>query len=426
MAHENTPLVIGPQWEPDGELLIPSLAGEMTILLKSSVRLVLVSYLQYSLPFTGLLFVGRLGIDELGAVSLGSSITCITAYGLYQGLCSGMDTLCPLAYGSGRPDLAAVYLKLTLILLTIITIPVAVGWWHSQHILQTMVSPNIALLISKYLRISLLGLPGHAGFEIGKRFLQAQGIFNAPIYLLCCTVPVNAALHWWLIHRQQRGFISAPISAALSNTALGAGLFAYMTYFRIGRTELRSPSVIHAGAHWWKLLRLALPGSITVLAEYLTFELLTVGAGKIDDISLAAQSLLNATVAVALQLSFAVGTSVTLRVATLMGQKRPECTKLHVRVAFATTTVVGLLNMVLLMTLRFWVSRQLSTSVAVQTLVVRTMPICAIMQIFYATAEWSNGVLKGLQMQQTAGILSLICHYTVRLSLGRSTSYLIV
>ncbi|KAJ5191904.1 MATE efflux family protein [Penicillium cinerascens] len=335
-----------------------------------------------------------------------------------------MDTLCPLAYGSGRPDLAVMYLKLTLILLAIITIPIAVGWWHSQYILQTLVSPNIAVLISKYLRVSLLGLPGHAGFETGKRFLQAQGIFNAPIYLLCCTVPVNVALHWWLVYQQQCGFIGAPISAALSDTMLGAGLLAYVIYFQIGRTKLQSRSVIRVGPHWWKLLRLALPGSITVLAKYLTFELLTVGAGKIDDISLAAQSLLNATVAIAFQLSFAVATSVTLRVATLMGQKRPGRTKLQIRVAFATITVVGLLNMVLLITLRFWISRQLSTSVEVQTLVVRTMPICAIMQIFYATAEWSNGVMNGLQMQQTAGILSLICHYTVRLSLGRFPSYI--
>ncbi|KAJ5631639.1 MATE efflux family protein [Penicillium longicatenatum] len=418
MADQNTPLLVGPNSESEGELLFSPLVAEMTKLLKSSVRLVLVSYLQYCLPFTGLLFVGRLGIEELGAVSLGSSITCITAYGVYQGLCSGMDTLCPLSYGSGRPDLAVLYLRLTLILLAIITVPVAVGWWHSQYILQALVSPKIAVLTSEYLRVSLLGLPGHAVFETGKRFLQAQGVFNPPIYLLCCTVPVNAALHWLVVYQQQRGFIGAPISAALSDTFLGAGLLTYGIYFWMGRAELRSPSVTNAGAHWWKLLRLALPGSITVLAEYLTFELLTLGAGKIDDTSLAAQSLLNATVAIALQLSFAVANSVTLRVATLMGQKRLERTKLHIRVAFATAIMVGLLNMALLMTLRFWISRQISTSVEVQALVVQTMPICAIMQVFYATAEWLNGVMKGLEMQQTAGVLSLICHYTVRLPAG--------
>ncbi|PYI32002.1 MATE efflux family protein [Aspergillus indologenus CBS 114.80] len=420
MARETTPLL-----EDDG----PPAAGnrvaeEALTLVRSSTSLVLVSYLQFSLPFAGLLFVGRLGIDELGAVSLGASIANITAYGIYQGLCSGLDTLGALAYGLRRWDLATLYLKLTLMLLTLVSLPVGLGWWHSQAILRTLVSPNIAALTSQYLRVSLLSLPGHAVFEAGKRFLQSQGVFHPPIVVLCCAVPVNLALHWWFVYRLQWGFIGAPVSAALSDTMLGAGLLAHATYLRpISRcsdddddsasSSSSSNSMLRAGAHWPRLLRLALPGSITVLAEYLTFELLTVGAGKLDATRLAAQSVLNGTVAVALQLTFAIASATTLRVATLMGQTRPRRARLHMRVALMTAVAVGLLNLSVLLTGRYWISRQLSTSVEVQTLVVRTMPLCAIMQIVYATAEWANGVMKGLQMQQTAGLLSLVCHYTV-------------
>ncbi|RAH50353.1 MATE efflux family protein [Aspergillus brunneoviolaceus CBS 621.78] len=421
MARETTPLL-----ENDGPPATGNVAEETLTLVRSSTSLVLVSYLQFSLPFAGLLFVGRLGIDELGAVSLGASITNITAYGVYQGLCSGLDTLGALAYGLRRWDLATLYLKMTLMLLTIVSCPVGLGWWHSQSILRTMVSPKIAALTSQYLRVSLLSLPGHAGFEAGKRFLQSQGIFHPPIVVLCCAVPVNLALHWWFVYRLQWGFVGAPVSAALSDTILGAGLLAHATYLRpISRcshddddsaSSSSSPnSLLRAGAHWPRLLRLALPGSITVLAEYLTFELLTVGAGKLDATRLAAQSVLNGTVAVALQLTFAIASATTLRVATLMGQNRPRRAQLHMRIALTTAVVVGLLNLSVLLTGRYWISRQLCTSVEVQTLVVRTMPFCALLQIVYATAEWANGVMKGLQMQQTAGFLSLVCHYTIAL-----------
>ncbi|KAJ5595026.1 MATE efflux family protein [Penicillium hispanicum] len=425
MAHETTSLIGRPDLDEGDKEFTSPVWEEITTLAKSSTWLVLVSYLQYSLPLTGLFFVGRLGTDELGAVSLGASITSITAYGVHQGLCSGMDTLCPLAHGSKRPDLAALYLQLTLVLLLMVTAVVGVAWWNSHAILQMLVSPNIAILTSRYLRVTLLGLPGHAAFETGKRFVNAQGIFNAPTYVLICVVPINIALHWLFVYKLEWGFIGAPLAAAISDTTLAAGLLVSASVFGVGWQLWPGLSFIVEWSHWRTLLRLAIPGSVTVLAEFLTFELLTLWAGKINDISLAAESVLNAAVAVALQLPFSLGNSVSLRVATLMGQKRPRETKIQIQVAFTAALFLGIINMATLMITRGWISRQLSTSNDVQELVIKTIPVCAILQILYSLGECSNGVMKGLKMQRTAGIISLICHYTIAIPTSFATALLL-
>lgn len=57
-------------------------------------------------------------------------------------------------------------------------------------------------LAGQYLKVILIGAPAYACYESGKRFLQAQGLFNASLYALLLCAPLNALMHWlfvWVI-----------------------------------------------------------------------------------------------------------------------------------------------------------------------------------------------------------------------------------
>jgi MATE family multidrug resistance protein len=158
--------------------------------------------LQYSLTVSSILVVGHLGKKELGAVSLANMTAIITGYAIYQGFASSLDTLCPQAYGSGRLKLVGLHMQRLTLLLLLTTIPIAIIWLQSHHLFKIILPKDdhrIALLAGRYLRIVLIGAPGFACFEAGKRYAQAQGLFYASLQVLLVCAPLNAVMSWYFV-----------------------------------------------------------------------------------------------------------------------------------------------------------------------------------------------------------------------------------
>ena len=173
---------------------------EAKVLWRSSGPLVLTFLLQYSLIVASIFTVGHLGKVELGAVSLASMTANITGYSIYQGLATSLDTLCSQAYGSGKRQLVGLQTQRMVYFLWTITIPVAVIWLCADLILMRIVpEKEVAALAGTYLKIVLLGAPGYATFESVKRYLQAQGIFSASLYVLLICSPLNALMNWLFV-----------------------------------------------------------------------------------------------------------------------------------------------------------------------------------------------------------------------------------
>lgn len=177
---------------------------EAKVLLRYSAPLVLTFLLQYSLTVASIFTVGHLGSVELGAVSLASMTANITGYAVYQGLATSLDTLCAQAYGSGQKKLVGLQTQRMVFFLWTITIPIGIIWLLADHILMRIVpEKDVAILAGRYLKIVLLGAPGYATFEAVKRYLQAQGIFAASLYVLLICAPLNALMNWlfvWVSH----------------------------------------------------------------------------------------------------------------------------------------------------------------------------------------------------------------------------------
>ena len=173
---------------------------ETKVLARYSGPLILTFILQYSLTVASIFTVGHLGKVELGAVSLASVTANITGYALYQGLATSLDTLCPQAYGSGRKKLVGLQTQRMVFFLWFITIPIGIVWLCADFILIRIVpEAEVAILAGQYLKIVLIGAPGYACFESMKRYLQAQGIFSASLYVLLFFAPLNAFLNWFFV-----------------------------------------------------------------------------------------------------------------------------------------------------------------------------------------------------------------------------------
>ncbi|KAG7292754.1 hypothetical protein NEMBOFW57_002795 [Staphylotrichum longicolle] len=154
-------------------------AREAQTLSRYARPLILTFLLHYSVTVTSVFTVGRLGRLELGAVSLATMTANVTCYAPLQGLATCLDTLCAQAYGSGQRGLVGLQLQRVTWLLWVLVLPVAAGWWWAGGVLAWVVPDGeTAALAGVYLRVLILGTPGVAAFESGKRFVQAQGLFR--------------------------------------------------------------------------------------------------------------------------------------------------------------------------------------------------------------------------------------------------------
>ena len=173
---------------------------EVKLLARSALPIMLTYVLQYSFNLTNVIVAGHLGTSELGAISLATMTASVTGLALYEGMATSLDTLCSQAYGSGHRMMVGIHLQRMVCLLWLVTVPVGAVWICSPWILGALVpEKDVAVLAGSFLRIYIIGAPGFATFEAGKRFVQAQGKFYPPLHVLMVGAPLNVLFNWLFV-----------------------------------------------------------------------------------------------------------------------------------------------------------------------------------------------------------------------------------
>ncbi|OAL40451.1 hypothetical protein AYO20_00187 [Fonsecaea nubica] len=397
---------------------------EAKVIARYSAPLMVTFMLQYSLTVASIFTVGHIGTVELGAVSLASMSANITGYAIYQGLATSLDTLCAQAYGSGRKKLVGLQMQRMIYFLWTITIPIAIIWLLADKILLALVpEPEVAKLAGLYLKVVLCGAPGYAAFESGKRFVQAQGLFSASLYVLLFCAPFNAFMNWLFVWKLEMGFVGAPIAVAITDNLLPLGLFIYVRFFSKTGMSCWNGFTKKALQNWGPMVKLALPGVVMIEAEVLAFEILTFAASYFGTTVLAAQSVLATLTSITFQIPFPLSIAGSTRVANLIGATLADAAKVSTRVTFSAAIVVGILNVTLLSALKDYIPHLFTSDPEVVRIVSEILPLCAAFQLFDALAANCNGVLRGLGRQEFGGYVQLFCYYVFAMPISFGTAF---
>jgi MATE family multidrug resistance protein len=395
---------------------------EALVISRYAAPLTVTFLLQYSLTVASIFTVGHLGKKELGAVSLASMTANITGYAVYQGLATSLDTLCSQAYGSGKKKLVGLQMQKMVFFLWSITIPIALVWFFADVILMRIVpEKEVAKLAGLYLKVVALGAPGYACFESGKRYMQAQGLFSASLFVLLICAPFNAFMNWFLVWKVGLGFVGAPISVAITDWLMPFFLFLYV-YFVAG-SECWNGLTKRAFRNWGPMIQLALPGLVMVEAECLAFEVLTLASSWLGTTPLAAQSILSTIASIAFQIPFPVSISGSTRVANLIGATLVDAAKTSAKVTMGGAVIVGLLNMIVLSSLRHYMPLLFTSDEEVIKLVAGVLPLCAAFQLFDALAANCNGIMRGIGRQEIGGYVQLFSYYAIAMPISFGTTF---
>lgn len=217
------------------------------------------------------------------------------------------------------------------------------------------------------------------------------------------------------------GFVGAPIAVVFTENLLPVVLLLYVIF--VDGRECWGGLDKRALSNWGPMIKLALPGLVMILAEWLAFEILTLSASFISTTHLAAQSVLSTLSAIAFQFPFPISIAASTRIANLIGATLPDAAKIAARVALVAACIVGSLNVILLSSLRGYIPRLFTNDKDVMDLVAGVLPLCASFQLFDALAANCNGILRGLGRQEIGGIVNLIAYYVIGLPISFGTGF---
>ncbi|KXH45808.1 MATE efflux family protein [Colletotrichum nymphaeae SA-01] len=395
---------------------------EAKTIIQYASPLIVTFMLQYSVNVVSIFAVGHIGKIELGAVSLATMTATITVYAPFQGLATSLDTLCAQAYGSGHRHLVGLQFQRMTYFLLMCFVPLAVLWFFSESVLRLVIpEPESARLAGQYLRMLILSGPAFVFFEGGKRFVQAQGLFQATTWVLLVAAPINILLNWLFVWRLGWGFIGAPAAVVCTQNLLPLLLFLYVRF--IDGYQCWGGFSKRALSNWGPMLRLALPGMIMIEAEYMAFEILTLFSSQFGPEYLAAQSVVVTLCAITYQIPFPVSIAASTRIANLIGAGLVDAAKITGGVAFAAALIVGVFNVILFGSLRFHLPRLFTNDEEVIAIVANVLPLCALMQVFDGLSAGAHGLLRGIGRPSIGGYANLTVYYLIAMPISFGTAF---
>ncbi|GAA5877766.1 hypothetical protein JCM3774_000749 [Rhodotorula dairenensis] len=401
--------------------------GEGKVLLKYTTPILFTHFLEYSLMATVVVSTGHLGETELAAASLSNLTNNVISISIIHGFCAALDTLCPQAYSSSRPKDTSLYAIRTYLICLVVAIPQCIFFYNAEWILRDGLrqDPAVAKFAAQYLRIMAFAIPGYAGFECIRRWLQAQGLMVAPVLALVVAAPINIALNYFLvvgpIDSIRLGFVGAPIASCVSINLMFLTMLLY-SILRAPRDAWGgwTPNVLSGlGLN----VKLGLAGVGMVGSEWWSWEIVGLATSFLGPTSLAAQSVLLTSASAFYQFQYALSVAAAVRIGNLLGAQKPHLARVASRLTIAIAIVCSGVNSILLLLLRNVWGTLFSSEPEIIKLVADVLPLVAAFQLWDGLSGAMGGVLRGAGKPVLGAIINTASYYVLGLPIGITVAF---
>jgi MATE family multidrug resistance protein len=133
-------------------------------------------------------------------------------------MASSLDTLCGQAFGAEQRHLLGVHKQRAMLVLALVSVPVAVAWAYSGEILVWFRQDReIAAGAGRYIRCMIPALFLFGQLQCHVRFLQPQNVVVPVMVSSAATAAAHVAVCWLLVRRLGLGANGAALANAVSN-----------------------------------------------------------------------------------------------------------------------------------------------------------------------------------------------------------------
>ncbi|KAF8779273.1 hypothetical protein HU200_002954 [Digitaria exilis] len=350
--------------------------------------------LRYLIQMISLMYVGHLGEVPLAGASMANSFATVTGFSLLLGMASALDTLCGQAFGAKQYRLLGINKQRAMLLLTLVSIPIAVAWFYTGKILLLCgQDPDIAAEAGTYARWMIPALFANGLLQCHVRFLYTQNIV-LPVVASCgAAAACHLVVCWVLVYALGMGSKGAALSNGVSYWVNVAMLAVYVRVSGACKETWTgfSTEAFHDSLSFF---RLGIPSALMVCLEMWSFEFIVLLSGLLPNPKLETSVLsisLN-TSSFVWMIPFGLGSAVTTRVSNELGAGRPQVARLAVRVV----VFLAVLNVE-----------------EVVTYVAKMMLVIAVSNLFDGIQCVLSGVARGCGWQKICACINLGAYYIV-------------
>lgn len=377
--------------------------------------MIAVALLQLTMQLISTVMVGHLGEVALAGAAIANSLTNVSGFSVLIGLASGLETICGQAYGAQLYHKLSLYTYRSIIVLLIVSVPIAILWVFIPEVLPLMgQEPQIASEAGKY---ALWLIPGLFAFSVAQcfsKFLQSQSLIFPMVLSSLITLTVFIPLCWFMVYKVGMGNTGAALSVSICDWVEVTVLGLYIK-FSPSCEKTRAPLSWEAFSGLGSFMRLAVPSALMICLEWWSYELLVLLSGILPNPALETSvlSICISTVVLLYNLPYGIGTAASVRISNELGAGNPEGARLVVGVALSIIICSAVLVSTTLLALRHFVGIAFSNEEEVINYVTRMVPVLSISVITDSLQGVLSGVSRGCGWQHLGAYVNLGAFYLV-------------
>ncbi|KAH9278798.1 Multidrug and toxin extrusion protein 1 [Echinococcus granulosus] len=317
-------------------------------------------------------------------------------------------------FGGSNKFRLGVQVQRAIVILTFCCFPC----WAVYIIIEPiLLATNQPPLVAKYTGNYLLGLiPGlffATTIEIFTKYVQVQNKVYPPLLASIIGNCVNAGAHYLFNLYSDSGFVGSAISQSLGFMAQASVVVAYILISRIYRNTW---DAIHIELwHDWGIrFRLAVPGMMMLGLEWWVCESGSLLSGLRGEHALAVQTILNnfeSLIFCTFPLGFCVAS--TIRIGQFLGANKAEGPISTSCVAIFTIVVFAIVNFVIIIRARFYIPRIFTSDPQLIQMAADGLIVIPCFLFTDSLVAVCSGIIRGVGMQRTGAIVSMVCMYII-------------
>ncbi|KAJ9166523.1 hypothetical protein P3X46_021263 [Hevea brasiliensis] len=235
-------------------------------------------------------FAGHLGVLNLAAISIATTVIISISFGFLLGMASALETLCGQAYGAGQYQMLGIYMQRSWIVLFLCSILLLPMFLFATPILKLIGQP--AEVAEQTGLVAIWLIPFHLSFPFQftlQRFLQSQLKTGVVAWVCGAALLIHVFVSWFLVYWLRTGIVATAITLDFSWWVSVLGMFGYCVCGGCPLSWTGFSTQAFVGL--WPFFKLSLASGVMLVLENFYYRVLIIESGYMHNNEVAVDAL---------------------------------------------------------------------------------------------------------------------------------------
>lgn len=369
-------------------------------------------------------FIGHLGEVELAAYALIQIIAVRFSNGILIGMSSATETLCGQAFGAKQYHMMGIYLQRSWIINLATGTILLPAFVFAADIFKLLGEQTDIANRAGYISLWFIGILYFFVFSLTiQKYLQAQLKNMIVGWLSAVAFVLHVVLSWIFVSKLNLGIPGAMSAMIIASWFIVIGEFVYLFGGWCPNTWKGFSSA--AFSDLYPVLKLSISSGVMICLEFWYNALLVLLAGYMKNatIEISAFSICLNIISWEFMLVFGFLAASGVRVSNELGRGDAKAAKFSVKVAVATTTVIGIFFSIICLVFCHKLAHLLTSNDEVIESVTSLSVLLAFSVLLNGFQAVLSGVAVGAGRQAVVACINISCYYFIGIPVGVLLGY---